>query len=158
MTMSAYQKIVPDLLILVPEIRTEYAKMNAEFDNVFSEKEVNELQELERAYELSSHTDSIGETIVFENLLVPYVLRIASTGENLNKLLEIMNWIEALSNSTVFEVSNLVAGSFCEPLIASNEDKLPLLYPLMGKRTRELCKMQFSRFIVSDEIRKMFSS
>jgi hypothetical protein len=40
-------------------------------------------------------------------------------------LSEVMNWIENLANSDIFAVSNLVAGSIGEPLIASHEDKLP---------------------------------
>ncbi len=156
--MNTYQEIVPDLLTLVPEIRVEYAEMNAEFSSSFSERDVDELQQLEETYELTNNTDSIDTTIVFENLLVPYVVDIASTGKNSKKLSQIMDWLEALSINPVFEVSNLVAGSFCEPLIGSHEDKLSLLYPFMGKKTKELCKMQFSRFIVSEETKKMFGS
>ncbi len=156
--MSTYQEIVSDLLTLVPEIRAEYAEMNAGFGSGFSEHDVDELQQLEETYERTNNTNSLGTTIVFENLLVPYVVDIVNTGKNSKKLSQLMDWIEALATNPVFEVSNLVAGSFCEPLIASHQDELSLLYPFMGKRTKELCKMQFSRFIVSEEIKKMFGS
>ena len=156
--MSTYQEIVSDLLTLVPEIRAEYAEMNAGFGSGFSEHDVDELQQLEETYERTNNTNSLGTTIVFENLLVPYVVDIVSTGKNSKKLSQLMDWIEALATNPMFEVSNLVAGSFCEPLIGSYQDELSLLYPFMGKRTKELCKMQFSRFIVSEEIKKMFGS
>ena len=156
--MSTYQEIVSDLLTLVPEIRAEYAEMNAGFGSGFSEHDVDELQQLEETYERTNNTNSLGTTIVFENLLVPYVVDIVSTGKNSKKLSQLMDWIEALATNPMFEVSNLVAGSFCEPLIGSHQDELSLLYPFMGKRTKELCKMQFSRFIVSEEIKKMFGS
>lgn len=156
--MITYKEIVPELLSLVPDLKTKYAEMNADFGVSFTEKDLDDLQQIEKAHDLQVTTNSVGPSIVFENLFVPYLLGISGTNSNSTKLSEIMNWVEELSSSEVFEVSNLVAGSFCEPLLASHEDKLPALYPLMGKRTKELCRMQFSRFIVSDATKKMFDN
>jgi hypothetical protein len=157
-SMNIYQEVVPELISLVPEIKTKYVEMNADFGSNFTAKDVSELQQIAELHNLSDSTKSIGPTIVFENLLVPYVLEISSNGSNPTRLLEIMTWIEKLSNSGVFEISNLVSGSFCEPLVASNEDKLPALYPTMGIKTKELCKLQLSSFIVSDATRKMLGA
>jgi hypothetical protein len=130
--------------------------MNTDFGSYLTSGDVDDLQQVQKLHDLQNEKGSLGSTIVFENLLVPYVLKTSQDPTNSSKLAETMNWIESLSNSDVFEVSNLVAGSFCEPLIASHEDELPLLYPSMGLKTKELCKMQFSRFVVTDETRKMF--
>jgi hypothetical protein len=156
--MNTYQEVIPELISLVPEIKAKYIEMNTGFGSDFTEQDIAELQQIEELHNLPNSTKSIGPSIIFENLLVPYVLEISSNGSNPARLSEIMNWIEKLSSSGVFEISNLVSGSFCEPLVASNEDKLPTLYPSMGIKTKELCKMQLSSFIVSDATKKMLEA
>jgi hypothetical protein len=156
--MNTYQEVVPELISLVPEIKAKYVEMNTDFGKDFTAKDISELKQIEELHNLPNSKNSIGPSIVFENLLVPYILEISSKDSNPIRLSEIMVWIEKLSNSEVFEVSNLVSGSFCEPLVASNEDKLPALYPLMGVKTKELCKLQLSSFIVSDATKKLLGS
>jgi hypothetical protein len=156
--MNTYQEVVPELISLFPGIKARYIEMNTDFGSNFTDKDIAELKQINELHNLSSSKNSIGSSIVFENLLVPYVLEISSENNNSAKLSEIMTWIEKLSNSEVFEVSNLVSGSFCEPLVASNEDKLPALYLSMGTKTKELCKLQLSSFIVSDATKKLLGA
>jgi hypothetical protein len=156
--MNTYQEVVPELISLVPEIKAKYVEMNTGFGSNFTDKDVSELKQIEELHNIPGSKNSIGPTIVFENLLVPYVLEISDKGDNPVRLSEIMIWIEKLSNSEVFEISNLVSGSFCEPLVASNQDKLPALYPSMGMKTKELCKLQLSSFIVSDATRRLLGA
>ena len=153
--MTTYLDVVPQLLDIIPELNQNYDKMNEGFGSKFSAAEIEELDKLDESLRLPKVKQrSIGTTIVFENLLVPYIVSLA-TSEDWTVLSKIMDWIEVLANG-IFEVSNLVAGSVCEPIIASNGNSILTIYPYMGKRTREFCKMQFSRFMVSDEVKQLF--
>ncbi len=154
--MNKYQELTSQLISLAPDLASKYATMNAEFGSDFTDDDAAKLKEIDEIHSLQSQSKAVGTTVVFENLLVPYILEISAMDRDSEQLSKIMNWLEELSSSNVFEISNLVAGSICEPLIASHEDKLAFLIPYMGTKMKELCKMQFSRFIVTEETKKMF--
>lgn len=154
------QTIIPKLLANVPEIAQAYSellqneKMNAE---KLSTEDISELNQIAEMHNLPKHDmNKPGVTIVFEQLLVKFILELKQDKKSANRLKEIMDWIEKLANHPEFAVRNLVAVSICEPFITVHESSLSYLVPLMGEKTKELCSMQFELFWVSDETKRLF--
>jgi hypothetical protein len=81
---------------------------------------------------------------------------IAAEPDQCGQLRKIMAWMEGLTNSTDMEVRNLVATSIGEPLVASYDDVLPIVFPYLGSRTKEFCKVIFVFFKVSDATKLLF--
>lgn len=153
------QKIIPDLLLSVPELELPYQKMvNEEEQSApqLSQQDIEELNQISRLHNLPKRDlNKPGVTIVFEQLLVDLMLRMASRGEY-ERLKEIIDWIEELAAHPEFAVRNLVAISICEPLITTHEDSLSHFVPLMGKKTKALCTMQFEQYLISDKTKRLF--
>ena len=59
-----------------------------------------------------------------------------------DRLKQIMDWIESLARSDIFEIRNLVAVCICETFLISHENDLPHIVPFMGEHTRALCVLQ----------------
>lgn len=156
--MVAYQEVVSQLMVLAPQLKGKYQELNTNFRRNLSDQDLEESRLIEDLHGLQSNQGNIGVSVVFENLFIPCILELANDQDKSTHLSEVMNWVESLANSDIFAVSNLVAGSVCEPLIASHEDKLSNIFPYMGRKTRELCKMQFSRFIITNQTKIMFQS
>lgn len=153
------QKVVPGLLSAVPELRASYLQLVREEETStqrLSPKDIEELNQIAELHDLPKRDlGKPGVTIVFEHLLLRFMLHL-SEEYRFDRLREIMGWVEELTSHPEFAVRNLVAGSICEPLITTHESTLPIFVPLMGKKTKELCTMQFELYLVSDETKKLF--
>jgi hypothetical protein len=79
-----------------------------------------------------------GLNLVFENVLLPFVIRLASDIENSQRLIEVLEVIEELASSEKFYISNLVTTGFCEPLITTHQARASSIIPFMGSVTRKL--------------------
>jgi hypothetical protein len=157
--MTSQQLVIAELLKLLPALRSGYAAMSLEFAEGLTDEDVASIQEIQQMHNLEGNDPkAVGSTIVFENLLMPHIAALADAGD-FSEVSRIMNWIETLSRSEVFNISNLVAVTICESLITSFSDKLlPQVYPYMGEKTKSLCIMQFPAYKISDEVKKLFSS
>lgn len=96
-----------------------------------------------------------GITIVFEDLLVPFIAALSSDITRSDRLADVMNWIEQLANSEIPEVRNLVAVGVCEALITNEDKHLQKIQPYMGKKTRGLCRSLFPLYHVSENTAKL---
>jgi hypothetical protein len=97
-----------------------------------------------------------GPTLVFEQLLISFLLDLIKDKQHVQQLTKIMDWIEQLASSEVFAIRNHVAVSICEPLITNHQSSLELIVPFMGVNTKKLCTMQFEIYRVNDSTKKLF--
>ncbi len=151
--------IVAELLSVVPELKTPYLKLAAEEKKSKQKLTKEDLEELEQIADVhnlpKSNLDEPGEYLVFEDLLVAYMLRLAEEKE-FKRLSDILSWLEKLASHHEFDVRNLIAIAVCEPLITTYQSKLQSIVPFMGQKTKALCTMQFERFRVRDETKRLF--
>ena len=154
------QPLVLELLKSVPEVTSEYERMKAESEEAkqfWKEEDYAELDKITAMHGLpKTDYSKPGVTIVFEDLLLRFMLELIEDKKQLFRLKAIMDWIEQLANHQEFAVRNLIAGSICEPLITTHESTLPHFVPLMGEKTKALCTMQFEIYRVSAETKKLF--
>ncbi|MFN8444519.1 MAG: hypothetical protein U0175_27290 [Caldilineaceae bacterium] len=154
------QPLVDELLLVVPELVAGYKNMEVESQNAkqyWSKKDYEDLDSIAKMHGLpKSDYGKPGVTIVFEDLLVRFMLEIAEDKGQAQRLKPIMQWIEHLANHEEFAVRNLIAVSVCEPLITTHQDKLHLFVPLMGEKTKSLCTMQFEMYNLWDETKRLF--
>lgn len=154
------QPLIDELLLTVPELTIGYRNMEIESQKAkhyWSKEDYEDLDQIVEMHGLpKSDFRKPGVTIVFEDLLVRFMLEIADDRKQAKKLKSIMQWLEHLANHEEFAVRNLIAVSVCEPLITTHEDKVHLFVPLMGPKTKGLCTMQFEMYNLRDETKRLF--
>jgi|GEM_PF-2119071 len=154
------QLIIPELLSNVPELEEAYIKMLDEEKSTaetLGKEDIRQLEQLAQLHNISGFDiRKPGVTIVFEQLLVRYIVDLSRDVRLHERLKLIIEWIETLANHPEFAVRNLIAVSVCEPLITTYEDTLGYFVPFMGEKTKALCTMQFEQYLISDETKKLF--
>lgn len=154
--MNEYLELVPSLMKLAPDLLPKYMQLKKEFESGLDAEDIEALQQISELHNLQDESKTVPTTIVFEDLLLPYIVNLAVTGEDLKKLSTVMSWIEELAKSSNFKISNLVASCVCEGLVTKYESNLASLMPYIGTKSKLLCKNHFSRFMVTEETQRMF--
>ena len=154
--------LIPELLQNIPEIQTEYLEMLLEYRDgaeKLSEQDIQELRDIRIMHNIpESDLNTPGISLVFDALVTPLIVKLAVEKKSANRLSEIMEWIETLAKSEVLDIHNLISVCTCESLITTYEDSLSGVFPFMGKRTRELCKLQFDEWRLSPETFELFKN
>lgn len=156
MTGYDIQRLIPDLLQAIPEIREGYNALKEEFSGPLPEYDLEELEIIREMHGFPiEDPDEPGITIVIENIVVPYIIELVNS-KNTKRLQEIMAFMERWASSEIFDISNLVGVCICEPLITTYEDYIEDTYPYMGPATIKMCIDSFSAFRVSDKTKQIF--
>jgi hypothetical protein len=160
MTRYDLQSLIPHLLEVVPEIRDEYEAMRKyaiESHPHWIDQDYEDMLRIAQIHNLpKKQHDEPGITLVVEDLLVPHIIKQALDTRSSSRLHEIMKWVEGLANSDIFDVKNLVAASICQPMITTFEDELKHIYPYMGKKTKELCRIQLPYYNIRSKTKRLF--
>jgi len=154
------QRLVQELLRVAPELQSEYNKMLKEAKGAgksWTREELDVMEQLREKHQLPKlDYTKPGPTLVFEQLLVPFLLDLIRDKQHVQQLTRIMNWVEQLASSEIFAIRNHVAVSICEPLITNHQSSLEQIVPFMGVNTKKLCIMQFEIYRVNDNTKKLF--
>ena len=155
MKKETYDEIIKEMLSVAPELNVRYAKMIAWYGSIeLSEQDAEELNEIRKVHSLDDNPDP-GLTIVLEELLVPFFID-QTLSKSKPKTQKIANWIEDLASGNDLETRNLVAVSFCAPLLTNYESSFPRVFPSLGKQTKSLCKLQLSAWKLEQKTRDLF--
>lgn len=154
------QQLITDLITIVPEIENDILYMQDSFKKRSTLLDLEDKQQLDSIQQKrklhSVRTDQVGIDIIMEDILIPYIMNTITENKNTRQIKQVMDWIEGIAHSDLFEIRNAVATSICEPLITSFQSDLPYVYPYLGDKTRSLCKMQFSEYNITDATKKLF--
>lgn len=156
------QQLLPELLSAIPEIEGKYKAMEVEAARGYALWDEQDFADMEIIKELHGFPDDDdakpGMTIVLEELVVPFTIAICQDTNRIHRLTGIMALIETWASSSIFDIRNLVAVCFCEPLLISHEDYLITVFPYMGVETKKICRMQLKSSRNSSEIMKLFEA
>ncbi len=153
---EVYNQIIPTLLEVVPEIKEQYVGLG-EYN--LSDKDIEVMDRIRKIHDLPySDRKALGATIVFETILVPFIISLLNDLQKKRRLSEITKWIETLANHEDFWIRNLIATSICEPLLTTYEDKLPKMFDYLGIKTKKMCKKQLNDYILEDATIHLFIS
>jgi len=143
----------------IPEIKLQYedeAKWYQSAYKSLTKQDLEELNTIATIHNIPQTNDPIGETIVFENMVSPFIASLAPNSQQRKRLEAVMIWIEGLANSKDKWVRNIVAGSVCEPLLTTYRGSLKDIIPYMGEMTKQFCRMQFEQWKLSKETKLLF--
>lgn len=126
-----YQNLVEHTLLKVPEIQEEYDQFVVRYGGPVSK----ELEEIAKKHNVLQTSGPIGNHIVFEDILVKFVVSIASQKPMERRLFEIMEFIEELATHPDSRIQNVIAVSFCEPLATTHRNHCNAILPYMGSQT-----------------------
>ena len=151
-------QVMSHVLKAVPEIKTAYEKMRS--DSAISALQLTQedIEELEAIWSEDApllRIEEPGIHIVFEDILVPFVVSLVSEPTKVERLKEVLAAIEELAVSETFYVSNAVCVSFCEPIVTNQQDKAPVIIPYMGEATLQLCRLQDKQFYLSAPVKHL---
>ena len=144
-----YEEIEGLTLRIVPEIRDAYDSFGWDPIPSPTDEWVEELISLDNDDERR-----MGATIVFENLLVPFVMSLFEDEKvHTNRIQEILDWIEFLANHEDHRISGtLINVCFWGDIIDKFSYDIPRIFPYFGPRTRELCINAIDRFHRLDHV------
>ena len=96
----------------------------------------------------------LGATIVFESILVPFVMSLFEDETSHRKRIqEIINWVENLAHHEDLRIRETLVGvCVCEQILDKYGEKLPQIYPYFGPRTKEICWDHAKRLNVEEHL------
>ncbi len=130
-----FEEIEGLTLKYIPEIRDAYDKFGWDSIPYPSDEWIEEL------INLDIHDDRrLGETIVFENLLVPFLISLFENEEGNNeRIQEIMDFIEHLAIQNDSKINGtLINFCFWNEILNRYSDKLPRIFQYTGTRSKEI--------------------
>lgn len=154
------QKVIDELIIVVPEIREEYEEMVLYEQSVeLSIEDIKELEEIAQMHNITADLNLPGDTIVFENVFVPQLILFVKENAT-DRLKVVFEWVESIvtTHEQSDDIQTLFWGSLCEPLVASHDIFFPQIFPFMGPRTLELCRMVRETYVLSEEVNNLLNN
>jgi len=150
----------------VPEIKPAYDRMYNEHRTslaLWSETDYEDFRKIARFHGTPEDVvlDALQyprTNLVFENILLPFIIGLTSEPGKSQRLVQVMAWIEELAADEEFGVRNLVGTGFCEPLITNQEHHAASIIPLMGKATRQIGREVMRMFKVSEQTQRLLEA